>query len=434
MAAQSAVSLLPVLPIRPAMAQTRIIIIGAGIVGLATAMEIQSRYPGAALTVLEKEPVVASHQTGHNSGVIHSGIYYKPGSLKARLCVSGAAAMIRFCEEHRIPVGKCGKVIVATEPAELPRLSDLMTRGRANGVSGLRLISQEELRELEPHAAGIQAIHVPGTAITDFRQVAQKYAELIRNRGGEIRCGSRVSAIGNKSGELRIATTSGDYAADYGINCAGLNSDRIGQMAGCDNRNRIVPFRGEYYQLTAIREHLVRGLIYPVPDPRFPFLGVHFTRKVHGGVEAGPNAVFAFKREGYRKSDISLADTCNAITFPGFWRMARLNWRSAVGEYHRSLSTRAFLRDLRKLVPALEAGGLEPGGAGVRAQSLDREGRLVDDFVFAESSRMMHVLNVPSPAATASLAIARAIADRVATRIANTTTCADVAQPMSSPA
>lgn len=396
------------------MPNMRIVIIGAGIVGLATALELQSRYPEAALTILEKEPDVALHQTGHNSGVIHSGIYYRPGSFKARLCVSGAVAMIRFCEKYGIPIGKCGKVIVATDAAELPRLSDLMTRGIANGITGLRIISKEELRELEPHAAGLQAIHVPTTAITDFGQVAATFAELIRSGGGEICCGRTVIAIREAASELRISTTRGDYPADYGINCAGLHSDRIARMARSDSRIRIVPFRGEYYRLAPHREQLVRGLIYPVPDPRVPFLGVHFTRKVHGGVEAGPNAVFALKREGYRKSDISLADMCSAIAFPGFWRMARQNWTNALGECHRSLSTRAFVRDLRKLVPALECADLVRGGAGVRAQAVDRQGNLVDDFVFEDSPRMTHVLNVPSPAATASLAIARAIADRVA--------------------
>lgn len=400
------------------MSSFRVVIIGAGIVGLATALEIMRRYPELAVTVLEKESGIARHQTGHNSGVIHSGIYYKPGSLKARLAVRGAHAMIRFCEEHAIPFSICGKAIVATEPAELPRLTELFHRGNANGIPGLRMISAEELRDLEPHAAGIRAIHVPGTAITSFAQVAEKMAELIRRPGGSIVCDAGVTGIAHRGEELQVQTMRGDFMADYAINCAGLHSDRIAAMAGTCENIRIAPFRGEYYKLQAKKEGLVRGLIYPVPDPRYPFLGVHFTRRIEGGVEAGPNAVLALRREGYRKFDFSAADAANALAFPGLWRMAARNWKTVVGEYYRSFSTAAFARALQKLVPEITRSDLQPGGAGVRAQALDASGKLIDDFKFEDSPRMTHVYNVPSPAATASLSIAATIVDRVAMRMA----------------
>lgn len=399
------------------MSSFRVVIIGAGIVGLAAGLELMRRRPDIALTILEKESGIARHQTGHNSGVIHSGIYYKPGSLKARLAVSGARAMIHFCEEHAIPFNVCGKVIVATEPSEIPWLEELFHRGNANGIPRLRMLSSEELRELEPHAAGIRAIHVPGTAITSFAQVAAKIAELIRDQGGSLVCETAVTGIAQSDGCLQIQTTRGVFAADYALNCAGLHSDRIAAMAGSCENIRITPFRGEYYKLRSEKEALVRGLIYPVPDPRYPFLGVHFTRRIEGGVEAGPNAVLALRREGYGKLDFSPVDAGNALAFPGLWKMAARNWRTMVAEYYRSFSSGAFARALQKLVPELTRSDLQPGGAGVRAQALDVNGNLIDDFCFEDSPSMTHVYNVPSPAATASLSIATTIVDRVVKRI-----------------
>ncbi len=388
-----------------------LIIIGGGIVGLAVALEFSRRFPRLRLLVLEKEDRVAQHQTGHNSGVIHSGIYYKPGSLKARLCVSGAQEMVDFCREHDIPHEICGKVIVATSQEELPRLEELARRAEANGLAGVRRISSEELREFEPHAAGLLALHVPSTGITNFAQVCQKYAELVTKNGGRVLTGARASAIKRNAREVIVETPRGAFSAASVINCAGLFSDRIAQIAGDDPEVRIVPFRGEYYDLVPERASLVRSLIYPVPDPRFPFLGVHFTRRITGRVDAGPNAVLALRREGYRHSDISLPELTASLMFPGFWRMSAKNWRYGLGEYHRSFSKKAFVRALRKLVPEVKEQDLIPSSAGVRAQALKRDGTLVDDFQFVPSSRMLHVLNVPSPAATASLLIAKSILD-----------------------
>jgi (S)-2-hydroxyglutarate dehydrogenase len=388
-----------------------VIIIGAGVVGLAVALEITQRFPRLKLLVLEKEAGVARHQSGHNSGVIHSGVYYKPGSLKAKLCVSGAAAMVDFCREHSIAHNVCGKVIVATREDELPRLEELRRRGEENGLTGLRMISPEQLREIEPHAAGIQALVVPQTGVTDYAAVCRKYAELITAGGGEILTSAAAIAIQRNSGEIVVETTRGALATNALINCAGLFSDRIARMAGDDPGVVIVPFRGEYYDLTPERAALVRALIYPVPDPRFPFLGVHFTRRITGKVDAGPNAVLALAREGYRYSDISLRDLSSALTFPGFWRMARQHWRSGVDEWRRSLSKRAFVHALQRLLPDVTESDLVPGGSGVRAQALKSDGSLVDDFQFVPSGKILHVLNVPSPAATASLMIAKAIVD-----------------------
>ncbi len=388
-----------------------LIIIGGGIVGLATALAATERFPHLRLAVLEKEDHVAAHQTGHNSGVIHSGIYYKPGSVKARTCVEGAAAMLAFCREHGIPHQICGKVVVATSEEELSRLEELLRRGEANGVPGLSMIGPERLRELEPHAAGIRALHVPGTGITDYEVVGQKYAELVTARGGEIRTSTRVTGLTRTGDEMVVQTTRSEFHAHYLVNCTGLQSDRVSRMADANTDVRIVPFRGEYYTLAPKRQELVRGLIYPVPDPALPFLGVHFTRMVRGGVEAGPNAVLAFKREGYTKTSFNLRDTADTFFFPGFWRLAARYWRSGVGEFYRSFSKAAFVKALQRLVPEVREPDLAPGGAGVRAQALDRQGRLLDDFSFVKSARMVHVVNVPSPAATASLPIGRAIMD-----------------------
>ena len=384
-------------------------IIGAGIVGLAASLNLARRLPGLKVVVLEKEREIAAHQTGHNSGVIHSGLYYKPGSLKARLCVEGRAAMVRFCDEHGIPFEICGKIIVATGEEEIPGLNELHRRGEANGVAGLRELSREEIRELEPNAEGVRGLHVPSTGITDFKMVAAKYRQLLLAAGGEVLTGFGVQRILRSGDQTVLETSSGTVQARYVINCGGLHSDRIAKMAGADLGLRIVPFRGEYFELVPAKHHLVKGLIYPVADPRFPFLGVHFTRRIHGGVEAGPNAVLSFKREGYSRTSFSLADAMSTASFPGFWKMAARYWESGLGEMHRSWSKRAFTRALQKLLPALTEADIQPGGSGVRAQALDNSGKLLDDFHFVYQDRILHVCNVPSPAATASLVIGREI-------------------------
>jgi L-2-hydroxyglutarate oxidase LhgO len=392
----------------------KVIIVGGGVVGLGVALEITRRFPRSRLLVLEKEDRVARHQSGHNSGVIHSGVYYKPGSMKARLCVTGAAAMVEFCREHGIAHDVCGKVIVATHADELARLEELRQRGEANGLTGLRLIGPEELREIEPHAAGLKALVVPSTGITDYAAVCEKYAELISAGGGTVLTRAAATTIRRTASEIVVESSRGAFSADSLINCAGLFSDRISRMAGDDPGVIIVPFRGEYYDLTRERASLVRALIYPVPDPRFPFLGVHFTRRITGKVDAGPNAVLALAREGYRHRDISVRDLGSTLTFPGFWRMARKHWRNGLDEWHRSLSKPAFVRALQRLLPEVGENDLVPGGSGVRAQALKHDGTLVDDFQFVPSGKVLHVLNVPSPAATASLAIGKAIVDTAA--------------------
>jgi L-2-hydroxyglutarate oxidase len=388
-----------------------LIIIGGGIVGLATALEAVRSYPGRRLLVVEKEDRVAAHQSGRNSGVIHSGIYYRPGSEKAKTCVAGAAAMVAFCREHGIPHEICGKVVVATSEREVAGLEELKRRGEANGVPGLALIGPERLGELEPHAEGVAALHVPGTGITDYAAVTRKYAEIVRAGGGEVQTGAEVVGIARRAGEIVVETRAGDFRTRLLVNCAGLHSDRISRMAGAQTDLRIVPFRGEYYELAPERQELVRALIYPVADPALPFLGVHFTRRVDGSVEAGPNAVLAFKREGYRKDDFDLGDAVETLAFPGFWRMARKYWRSGIGEYYRSLRKLGFVKALQKLVPEVREDDLAPGGAGVRAQAVDRQGALVDDFRFVCGAGMVHVCNVPSPTATASLVIGRRIVE-----------------------
>jgi L-2-hydroxyglutarate oxidase LhgO len=391
-----------------------IIIIGGGVVGLGVALEITRRFPHLRLLLLEKEDRVARHQSGHNSGVIHSGVYYKPGSLKGRLCVTGAAAMVEFCSEHGIAHNVCGKVIVATHADELSRLDELRQRGEANGLTGLRMIGPEELREIEPHATGLRALVVPSTGITDYARVCEKYAELISAAGGTVLLSAAATGIRRMADEIVVETSRGSFSTAALINCAGLFSDRISRMAGDEPGVMIVPFRGEYYDLTPERAALVKSLIYPVPDPRFPFLGVHFTRRITGRVDAGPNAVFALAREGYRHTDINLRDLASAATFPGFWRMAGKHWRNALDEWHRSLSKPAFVRALQRLLPEVGEKDLVPGGSGVRAQALKPDGALVDDFQFVPSGKILHVLNVPSPAATASLTIGKTIVDTAA--------------------
>src|SRR5271167_1430510 len=388
-----------------------LLIIGAGIVGLATALEYTHRLPGKRLLVVEKEDRVAAHQTGHNSGVIHSGLYYKTGSLKARNCVAGCASMKRFCQEHAIAFEECGKLVVATTPEEVPRLHHLHERGVANGVDRLRLLSRDEFREFEPHCDGICALHVPSTGIVDYTEVAKKYAELIERAGGEIVFRAKVVGLRDDGDGNIVETTAGAFRASYVINCAGLYSDAITRMAGCITDLEIVPFRGEYYEVKPERRYLVRNPIYPVPDPCFPFLGVHFTRHVNGSVEAGPNALLAFRREGYAGSSPDMTEAVEMLRYRGFWKMARKFWRKGLEEQYRAWLKPAFTRALQQMVPELTEADLVPGGSGVRAQAVDRNGNLVDDFHFVRSKRMIHVCNVPSPAATASLEIGKEIVD-----------------------
>lgn len=395
-----------------------IAVIGAGIVGLAVGLELTSKYPRARVVVLDKEKEIASHQTGHNSGVIHSGLYYRPGSLKARLCVEGSAAMLRFCQEQGVPHEICGKVIVATEESEIPALQELLRRGRANGVAGMRGLNSAQIREIEPNASGIRGIHVPETGITDFKMVARRYAELIGQNGGDVLTGCGVRRIARKSDAIVLETANGVVQTKFAVNCAGLQSDIIAGMARARLGLQIVPFRGEYYELVPAKHHLVRGLIYPVADPRFPFLGVHFTRRIGGGVEAGPNAVFSFRREGYAKTSFDIGDTLAAALFPGFWKMAARYWKSGLDEMVRSWNQAAFTRALQKLVPELTEHDIQPGGSGVRAQAVDRSGKLLDDFCFAHQDRFLHVCNVPSPAATASLMIGKEVVRTLEKRIA----------------
>ena len=383
---------------------------GGGIVSLATARALGERAPRARLCIVEKEGQLAQHQSGHNSGVIHSGIYYKPGSYKARLCVEGVRLMKEFCAEQGIRVDPIGKVIVATSEAELPRLQTLFERGTANGVQGLSLIDGGRLREIEPHAAALRAIHSPTTSIVDYGEVAQALARGLLTRGTVIRTGARVSAIHRNGDGFDLSTASGPVGARWLINCAGLYSDVVAQLAGARPGVRIIPFRGEYYIIRPERHDLVRGLIYPVPDPEFPFLGVHFTRTIHGEVEAGPNAVLAFAREGYRFGRIHPRELLGTLGYRGFWSMARRYWRTGSYEMYRSLSKAAFVEALRRLLPEIGPADITPGGAGVRAQAVAEDGSLVDDFRIVQSPGAVHVLNAPSPAATASLAIGRHIA------------------------
>ena len=390
---------------------TDLLIIGAGIVGLATALDYARRFPDKRLLVVEKEDRVAAHQTGHNSGVIHSGLYYKTGSLKARNCVAGCASMKRFCQEHAIAYEECGKLVVATTAEEVPRLEQLHQRGLANGVERMRLLSRDEFCEIEPYCDGICALHAPSTGIVDYTDVAKKYAELIERAGGEIVFHAKVVGLRDDSDANLVETTAGVFRASYVINCAGLYSDAVTRMAGCKTDLEIIPFRGEYYEIKPERRYLVRNPIYPVPDPRFPFLGVHFTRHVDGSVEAGPNALLAFRREGYTGSSVDLSEAVATLRYPGFWKMARKFWRKGMEEQYRAWVKTAFTRALQQMVPELTEADLVPGGSGVRAQAVDRNGNLVDDFRFLHSRRMIHVCNVPSPAATASLEIGREVVD-----------------------
>ena len=385
-------------------------VVGGGIVGLATAYRLLERLPGASVTVLEKEAAVARHQSSHNSGVLHCGLYYKTGSRRARLAVKGVRQMVEFCQAHAIPHEVCGKVVVAASADEIPRLHALYRRGQENGLSGLRLLSPEELREIEPHAAGVAAIHVPQEGIADYPRVCEALVREIRARGGEVRTGAGVSAILPDAGAWRVVHAAGDCACDWIVSCAGLYSDRVAALTGRPRTVRIVAFRGEYCLIRPERQYLARNLIYPVPDPQFPFLGVHFTRMIRGGVEAGPNAVLALAREGYSKTDVSIRDLADSLSFPGLWRFLGRYPRSAWEELRRSFSREMFCRSLQRLVPEIRAEDLLPGGSGVRAQAMSPDGTLLDDFSFVEGSREIHVINAPSPAATASLAIGEEIA------------------------
>ena len=391
-----------------------IAIVGGGIVGLSTARTLAERYSGLGIAVFEKELDVAQHQTGHNSGVIHSGIYYRPGSLRARMAVEGSERMMSFCAEHGIPFDRCGKVIVATAKSQIPALEELARRGDANGVPDVRMIGPDELAELEPHATGIQALHVPSAGIVNYSLVAQMYRKLFEQAGGQVRTGGEVFAIVEEPNALRLETAHGDVRSRHVIACGGLFADRVSISAGLKPPLKTAPFRGEYYELVPDSRYLVRNLIYPVSNPAFPFLGVHFTRRINGAIEVGPNAVFALKRQGYRWRDVSIRDTLDILGYAGFWRMAARYWRTGIGEMYRSLHKDAMVKELQKLVPAVTGQDLVRAGAGVRAQALDRQGRLIEDFHIVQQPRMIHVLNAPSPAATASLRIGESVADMAA--------------------
>lgn len=391
----------------------KIIVIGGGIVGLATAYRLGERMPGAEITLLEKESEVGRHQTGHNSGVLHCGLYYKPGSVKARLAVQGIRQMVAFCQENGVPHEICGKLVVAADDAEVERLHALQERGAANGLEGLRWLGREEMREIEPHVGGVAALRVPQEGIVDYARVCAALVARLRERGARVVTSARVTRLRPVGAGWVAETAAGEFPADYLINCAGLYCDRVAELAGERRDMRILPFRGEYYKIRAERQHLVRNLIYPVPDPAFPFLGVHFTRLIHGGIEAGPNAVLATAREGYRKSDFNAADLADVLTYGGFWRFLRRYPSMCWYELRRSFSRALFCRSLQRLVPEIQPDDLAAGGSGVRAQAIAPEGDLVQDFRFIERANALHVLNAPSPAATASLAIGAEIASMV---------------------
>jgi L-2-hydroxyglutarate oxidase len=388
-----------------------IAIVGGGIVGLATAYRLLERYPAARVTVLEKEDAVGRHQTGHNSGVLHCGLYYKPGSLKARVAVEGIRQMVAFCAENSIAHEICGKLVVAADDVEVPRLRNLLERGTANGLEGLRWLGREEMREIEPHVGGVAALRVPQEGIVDYAHVCAALVKKIEEGGGRVVVRARVSKLERRGGEWIAATTAGDFTAGFLINCAGLQCDRVAELAGERRDMRILPFRGEYYQIKAERQFLVRNLIYPVPDPNFPFLGVHFTRMIHGGIEAGPNAVLAFAREGYRKRDFNARDLFDALSYPGLWRFLRRYPSMAWFELRRSFSRELFCRSLQRLVPEIQPGDLAAGGSGVRAQAITPSGELEQDFRLIARPDALHVLNAPSPGATASLAIGAEIVE-----------------------
>ncbi len=387
-----------------------IAVIGGGIVGCATAMAL-CKIKGVSVIILEAEAELAAHQTGNNSGVIHSGLYYKPGSLKAKNCVEGREKLYKFCNEHNIAHDQCGKLVVATSEEEIPKLEELEIRGKANGLKGIKRLSKEELSDYEPHVSGLAGLHVPETGIVDFVAVTKKFAEIVRENEGEFLTNTRVIGVNRTSDGLVLETTNGEVKCENIVNCAGLQSDRLAKLCGVNPGLKIIPFRGEYYKLKPEREYLVKNLIYPVPDPQFPFLGVHFTRMIEGGVEAGPNAVLAFKREGYTKTSISLKDSLETFSYMGFWILIAKFWKMGFGEMYRSYIKSAFVKALQRLVPELQYDDIYTGGAGVRAQALEPNGFLVDDFRIVEAENMVHVLNAPSPAATAAISIGEKIAE-----------------------
>jgi (S)-2-hydroxyglutarate dehydrogenase len=389
-----------------------IIVIGGGIIGTSVALSLQNKSK-LKILLIEAENELAHHQTGNNSGVIHSGLYYKPGSLKAKNCSDGRKLLYEFCEEHEIPFSRCGKIVVATSELELTALDELYHRGIANGLIGIKKLRAEGIKNYEPHSAGIAGLFVPQTGIVDYSEVTKKYAQLFIEKGGRFQTDCKFLSIKDSSDELVVITTKGEFKTKLLVNCGGLYSDRIAKLCGVVPGVQIIPFRGEYYKLKKEKEYLVRNLIYPVPDPRFPFLGVHFTRMINGGVEAGPNAVLALKREGYSKKDFSFADMSKMISYAGFWKMAAKYYRMGFEEFYRSYNKKAFVKALQKLVPEIQGNDIQPGGAGVRAQALAPDGKLIDDFRIVETERMVHVLNAPSPAATASISIGRKISEMV---------------------
>jgi L-2-hydroxyglutarate oxidase LhgO len=393
-----------------------VVVVGGGIIGLATARDLLLRRPSLSVQVLERERRLAAHQSGHNSGVVHAGLYYQPGSLKARLCVEGKQLLEAYCAERGIPLERVGKLVVALEPDELPRLAGLEERARANGVTGLEVLDRSGIQAIEPHAAGIRALWSPGTGIVDYRRVVRAYAADVREAGGVIETGREVIGLEERGGEVVVRTSQGEVVARSLITCGGVWSDRLAAMTGDQGEERIIPFRGDYYTLTADAAPLVRGLIYPVPDPRFPFLGIHLTRRIDGAVWAGPNAVLALSRRGYRRADVDLREVASIARHGGFRTLARRFWRTGLAEQWRDLSKRSFAAAVRRYLPELRTDQLRPGPSGVRAQAIDPDGTLVDDFRFGGTRRVLHVRNAPSPAATASLAIAREIVDMAEAR------------------
>ena len=391
--------------------QYDVVVVGGGIIGLATSMKLTQDFPNLKVAVLEKEKEVAQHQTGHNSGVIHAGIYYAPGSQKANFCSTGGKLLRDFCDEYGIPYDMCGKLIVATDDSEIPQLEELFKRGTENGAEGLRMVDQEEIKEIEPYSAGVKAILSPNTGIIDYFEVSQAYATRMRENGGDLLTNVEVISIENKDGLVYIDTTSGTVVAKYVLNCAGLHADTVARMMGVDVGVKIVPFRGEYFSIIPEKEHMVKGLIYPVPNPSMPFLGVHFTRRINGSVEAGPNAVLAFAREGYKKTDVNLKDTLGTLSYAGFWKMSAKYWKVGMHEQYRSLVKGVFVKSLQKLMPEITGDDLGNPGAGVRAQVIDSNGGLLQDFAIEASANAIHVLSAPSPGATSSLTISEYIVD-----------------------
>jgi L-2-hydroxyglutarate oxidase len=391
--------------------QYDVVVVGGGIIGLATSMKLTQDFPNLKVAVLEKEEEVAQHQTGHNSGVIHAGIYYAPGSQKANFCSTGGKLLRDFCDEYGIAYDMCGKLIVATDDSEVPQLEELFKRGTENGAEDLRMVDQEEIKDIEPYSAGVKAILSPNTGIIDYFEVSQAYGTRMRENGGDLLTNVEVISIENKDNLVYINTTSGMFAAKYVLNCAGLHADTVARMMGVDVGVKIVPFRGEYFSIIPEKEHMVKGLIYPVPNPNMPFLGVHFTRRINGSVEAGPNAVLAFAREGYKKTDVNLKDTFETLSYPGFWKMSAKYWKVGMHEQYRSLVKGVFVKSLQKLMPEITGDDLGAPGAGVRAQVIDANGGLLQDFAIEASANAIHVLSAPSPGATSSITISEYIVD-----------------------